>query len=596
MANFDGYLGRQLGVSGLLGPKSLPKKDETIKNDTDDGTGQNDKPGPTETKNESTPASHVSQDKVDSQDTDSVETSKKRTRSTSIQNSNHPSHQAPPIAFGPAVTGGPLGGSSLRPTAYTFQPRPSPGTGTAFKLVPEGSTSFNFSADPGTKTLRPAAAVFMPRQSISSAIESAVLKSHPPVSDPARETTPHPADATGPLPPPREPTSTPDDQTETRSDGDGETVSASPTPNSPAAELHGIYDSSSIGSVSDEDLFYRPPRSDINESAQEEMESIDPVSYSYDPAQGDTFGPPDLSESSGILTSTPRGEHSHLHGSSGSSPDTASWGAQELDSPTNNEFGHPRPEVIVSGSGGNAGNARQKFKTWVFPKSPHGYKPSISRRHTFDNQYDPLESEGPSAGMAEGDGGSPTRARAGVASTLASRVGDLRAFLARDHTTQDGRDHLRVSSGPDHVGVDRSSVEFPIRSPTKVLAVVNDDLSAEEGPVDQLNEGTPPKVGSEVGQLRLLMERLQDTMERLVADSGSGRSGEKDAAEKMTMIMNKLDSESRTPYSGKSQYNANSGRFGHPTTARLIDPSHHSRATINLDLIDGQYAPETKSS
>ena len=552
LANFDGYLGRQLGVSGLLGPKTREKKTEMLESNN---TGQSEKPAITKNKSESAPTSHVSQDKVDSQDPDVVESSKKRVRSTSTQDPRPSTPQAPPIGFGPAITGGPLGGSSLRPTAYTFQPRPSSVvTGTAFKLIPEGSTSFNFSGESGTNTLRPAAAVFMPRQSISSAIESAVFKSHPPVSTPAQGTVQPGGDTSGPLPPPhQEPASASEGQTESRSDGDGKAVLESPSRNSPAAEIHGIYDSSPIGSVSDDDLFYRPPRSDVSESAPEELESFDPVSYSYDPTDGDTFGP---SDPSGILTSTPRGEHSDLHGSSGSSASTASWHAPEVESPAN-ELALPGPSLIVGGNV-NAVDAKQKFKTWVFPKSPHGYKPSISRRHTFDIQYDPTGSDdGPNGGM--GDGGSPTRVRPGVASTLASRVGDLRAFLARDTAIQERRDHLRVSSGPDHLIADRSSVEFPIRSPTKILAVVNDDLSGEEG-LAPSDSGTPPTSGPEIVELRHLMERLQSTMEHLFSGSGGEPLEAKgELAEKMTMIMNKLDSESWNPEFGeKHQHDTDS--------------------------------------
>ena len=97
---------------------------------------------------------------------------------------------------------------------------------------------------------------------------------------------------------------------------------------------------------------------------------------------------------------------------------------------------------------------------WTFPNG-HGQMPSISRRHTFDHlnlTYSDETSQSPDQG---------------VASTFASRVGDLRAHLAKNQGGKDDEDHLRVTSGPGGISSTRSSAECPMRSPNKKLAVVN---------------------------------------------------------------------------------------------------------------------------
>jgi len=107
---------------------------------------------------------------------------------------------------------------------------------------------------------------------------------------------------------------------------------------------------------------------------------------------------------------------------------------------------------------------------WTFPNG-HGQMPSIYRRHTFDHL---------SFSHSDETMESPER---GVASTFASRVGDLRAHLAK----KDDEGHLRVTSGPSGMLSTRSSAEFPMRSPNKKMAVVN---SAGEGQ-DQTTELGP---------------------------------------------------------------------------------------------------------
>ena len=102
---------------------------------------------------------------------------------------------------------------------------------------------------------------------------------------------------------------------------------------------------------------------------------------------------------------------------------------------------------------------------WTFPNG-HGQMPSIYRRHTFDHLNFSHSDE-----TME----SPER---GVASTFASRVVDLRAHLAKNQGGKDDEGHLRVASGPGGMLSTRSSAEFPMRSPSRKLAVVN---SAGEG-------------------------------------------------------------------------------------------------------------------
>lgn len=130
---------------------------------------------------------------------------------------------------------------------------------------------------------------------------------------------------------------------------------------------------------------------------------------------------------------------------------------------------------------------RRRFIEWTFPATNgHRPMPSIYRRHTFDHlasdHYD------------ENHSGSP---EPGIASTFASRVGDLRAHLAlaqAQNPDQTGKkEHLRVSSGPSGMLSTKSSAEFPMRSPSRVLAVINDT------PGDRTSGDMPPQdaVGAE---------------------------------------------------------------------------------------------------
>jgi hypothetical protein len=100
---------------------------------------------------------------------------------------------------------------------------------------------------------------------------------------------------------------------------------------------------------------------------------------------------------------------------------------------------------------------------WTFPNG-HSRLPSIYRRHTFDH-----------LNLSHSDEtlDSPEE---GVASTFASRVGDLRAHLAKNQGGKDDEGHLRVTSGPSGMLSTRSSAEFPMRSSDKKLAVVNDSV------------------------------------------------------------------------------------------------------------------------
>ncbi|WWC93631.1 hypothetical protein V866_000466 [Kwoniella sp. B9012] len=112
-----------------------------------------------------------------------------------------------------------------------------------------------------------------------------------------------------------------------------------------------------------------------------------------------------------------------------------------------------------------------KFREWTFPiSSPsgifetgHQVKPSIIRRHTMptEDHLDELKSPPASA-----------EATMGVASTFASRVGELRAYLRADE---------EISR--------RTSVEFPMREDKRKLGVVNVDHEDLESPSGSAQQG-----------------------------------------------------------------------------------------------------------
>ena len=202
---------------------------------------------------------------------------------------------------------------------------------------------------------------------------------------------------------------------------------------SPAAEIHGIFASPGHSS----------PLSEISDSMEVLSDSFDPVSYSYETDTESTY---EVSSTAVFFTSTPRGGHRVLPLNSIHS-DSESGGSSP-------EEYHTVPTVNVEQ------DPRRRFMEWTFPNG-HGQMPSIYRRHTFDHLNLTLSKE-----TSE----SPEQ---GVASTFASRVGDLRAHLAKNQGGKDDEDNLRVTSGPSGMSSTRSSAEFPMRSPNKKLAVVN---------------------------------------------------------------------------------------------------------------------------
>lgn len=483
LANFDGFLGRQLGGSGLLGPKS-----------------KNVEEAPTLSNAEGVEIEQMTNSDHDCSsgevpvngDVGNVEDgSKKRTRPAS--------DDGPPSKLGsaPSVTNtGSL--SKLRPTASIF--RPHPPLAAAFDLVPPGQTSFNFSGDlSAPTTLRPAAAVFKPRKSISLAIEEAVLKDRRPsvYRDAVTDVT---------TPPLSSDSSTHEDIPASLDGGPQSESTAIVEPRipvvvgSPAAELHGIFDTSPNDSISDGDLFYRPPRSEVSEEPSEDLESFDPVSYSYDHPEDDIPNAPDL------RSSTPHRDWHSIEGG-GNHDRTSSPESQTVGSPTIN---------VAPPS--QAGDDKRRFREWTFPRSDHDHRPSISRRHTFDNQRDGNE-----------DGRSHTQN--GVASTFASRVGDLRAFLAQSIKGE----HLRVSSAHDHLTSSRSSVEFPIRSPAKVLAVVNDVFADDPEATPRSGAIRPTNSVKSQDLLRGAMDKLQATMERMM--STRDERGERTTLSRLEVIL-----------------------------------------------------------
>jgi hypothetical protein len=214
---------------------------------------------------------------------------------------------------------------------------------------------------------------------------------------------------------------------------------------SPAAEIHGIYASPGHSS----------PLSEISDSMEVLSDSFDPVSYSYETDTESTY---EVSSTAVFFTSTPRGGHRVLPLNSIQSESDSGRSSPE-------EY-HTVPTVNVDQ------DPRRRFKEWTFPNG-HGRLPSIYRRHTFDH-----------LNLTHSDESleSPEQ---GVASTFASRVGDLRAHLAKNQGGKDDEGHLRVTSGPSGMLSTRSSAEFPMRSPNKKLAVVNDSVrEGEEKPAE----------------------------------------------------------------------------------------------------------------
>ncbi|WVQ68217.1 uncharacterized protein L199_006424 [Kwoniella botswanensis] len=112
-----------------------------------------------------------------------------------------------------------------------------------------------------------------------------------------------------------------------------------------------------------------------------------------------------------------------------------------------------------------------KFREWTFPISApsgiyetgHQVKPSIIRRHTMPTE-DHLDELVSSPASAE--------ATMGVASTFASRVGELRAYLRADE---------EISR--------RTSVEFPMREDKRKLGVVNVDHEDHENAPGSAQQG-----------------------------------------------------------------------------------------------------------
>jgi len=233
--------------------------------------------------------------------------------------------------------------------------------------------------------------------------------------------------------------------------------------NSPAAEIHGIFAESPNASISDSGLFYRRPRSEVSDTVEVLSDSFDPVSYSYESDSESTY---EVSSTAVFFTSTPRGGHHVLPLGSASSMSDHSSDEDEEEAPA---VTYPDPDP------------RRRFIEWTFPATNgHRPMPSIYRRHTFDHlasdHYDEDHSDSPIPG---------------IASTFASRVGDLRAYLALAQAQNPDqarkKEHLRVSSGPSGVLSTKSSAEFPMRSPSRILAVINDT------PEDRTSGDMPPQ-------------------------------------------------------------------------------------------------------
>lgn len=271
--------------------------------------------------------------------------------------------------------------------------------------------------------------------------------------------------------------------------------------NSPAAEIHGIFAESPNASISDSGLFYRRPRSEVSDTVEVLSDSFDPVSYSYESDSESTY---EVSSTAVFFTSTPRGGHHALPIGSASSMSDHSSDEQEEEAPAVT-YQDPDP--------------RRRFIEWTFPATNgHRPMPSIYRRHTFDHlasdHYDEDHSDSPVPG---------------IASTFASRVGDLRAHLAlaqAQNPDQSGKkEHLRVSSGPSGMLSTKSSAEFPMRSPSRVLAVINDT------PGDRTSGDVPPldAVGAE------------ENRDPVLAASRAGLVDSVEIARLLSEISNQLD-------------------------------------------------------
>jgi len=202
---------------------------------------------------------------------------------------------------------------------------------------------------------------------------------------------------------------------------------------SPAAELHDIYASPG----------HSPPISEISDSMEVLSDSFDPISYSYETDTESTY---EVSSTPMFLTSTPRGGHRVLPLDSIHSDSESGRSSPE-------EY-HTIPAIDVDQ------DPRRRFMEWTFPNG-HGQLPSIYRRHTFD-QLD----------LTQSDEALETPEQ-GVASTFASRVGDLRAHLAKTQGGSFDEGHLKATSGPSAMISTRSSAEFPMRTSNRKLAVVN---------------------------------------------------------------------------------------------------------------------------
>lgn len=517
LGNFDGFLGRQLSGTGLLGPstRAAPTQAQGQAPWPQDSTDEVDEalvPLTREVGEE-----HGAHDMPSS---DAAGGTKKRSRS--IFNEPSQSYTASGEAS-PTKTS-----SRLRADATSFQPR-SMVAFAAFDHVPEGKTTFDFSSPSrqsghnkgrsshGSISLRASAAPFMPKN-MNGNLQAFVFGQ----TEPAASLAPSKVLADSP-----DLQDTADQPQIDRDDADHglhepfEEQAKSTPPGSPAAELHGIFASTPTGSMLDEDLFYRPPRSDISDIAGDEVEHFDPVSYSYDPGASDLFDP------SLFRTSTPVRGRELLDAHFSSSPEADTDAADELQvlPPA---LGVPSPSITVDPPAPHARDDKQKFREWVYPTpgSGHETRPSISRRHTFDS---PHEDQSP--------------VQAGVASTFASRVGDLRAFLA---TSTRNDHHLRTASAQGHVlHSSKSSVEFPMRSPTKTLGIVNGTMNTSA--VD-LTVGADSPVAShpaaDIEALAELKDRvlgLQNTIADLVqAQERQTTSLDEALNEQVKVVLDKL--------------------------------------------------------
>ncbi|WWC71672.1 uncharacterized protein I206_105630 [Kwoniella pini CBS 10737] len=157
---------------------------------------------------------------------------------------------------------------------------------------------------------------------------------------------------------------------------------------------------------------------------------------------------------------------------------------RQVENPVNETEPSPDPMVVNT-----------KFRHWIFPlqagDSDQGHKarPSITRRHTMPlgDYLDELEN----LHSTENNG-------LGVASTFASRVGELRTYFRADEEMSRG-----------------NSAEFPFRKQKRVLGVVNIDNIDKKSPL-----ATPTSNGNEAdGQ----NTRLDEILHLLRKGSGKDR-------------------------------------------------------------------------